>query len=69
MPIGISKAPADLLGARGSGRRVFPALPPGRHSAYTRRVKEDREHGMQPLDTLVTARGVGNHDPVGASTE
>jgi hypothetical protein len=38
-------------------------------SPYTRRVNEDREHGPQPLDALMTAWGLGNHDLVDASTE
>ncbi|WP_367874043.1 hypothetical protein [Luteolibacter sp. Populi] len=36
---------------------------------YNRRVNEDREHGTQPLDALMTAWGLGNHDLVDASTE
>jgi hypothetical protein len=38
-------------------------------SPYTRRVNEDREHGPQPLDALMNAWGLGNHDLVDASTE
>lgn len=38
-------------------------------SPYTRRVNEDREHGLQPLDALMTSWGLGNHDLVDASTE
>jgi DNA-binding XRE family transcriptional regulator len=32
-------------------------------------VNEEREHGTQPLDGLMTAWGLGNHDLVDASTE
>ena len=32
-------------------------------------MNEEREHGAQPLDALMTAWGLGNHDLVDASTE
>ncbi|MDB6079004.1 MAG: hypothetical protein JWO82_2751 [Akkermansiaceae bacterium] len=32
-------------------------------------MNEEREHGTQPLDGLMTAWGLGNHDLVDASTE
>jgi hypothetical protein len=32
-------------------------------------VNEEREHGTQPLDGLMTAWGLGNHDLVDVSTE
>jgi hypothetical protein len=32
-------------------------------------MNEEREHGDQPLDALLTAWGLGNHDLVDASTE
>jgi len=40
------------------------------HACYTRGVNEDeREHGTQPLDGMMTAWGLGNHDLVDASPE
>ncbi len=38
-------------------------------ACYTGRVNEEREHGTQPLDGMMTAWGLGNHDLVDASTE
>ena len=35
----------------------------------TLRVNDEREHGAQPLDALMTAWGLGNHELVDASTE
>ena len=32
-------------------------------------MNEEREHGTQPLDGMITAWGLGNHDLVDASTE
>jgi DNA-binding transcriptional regulator YiaG len=32
-------------------------------------VNDEREHGTQPLDALMTAWGLGNHDLVDVSTE
>ncbi len=32
-------------------------------------MNDEREHGAQPLDALMTAWGLGNHDLVDASTE
>ncbi|MCW1912027.1 hypothetical protein OJ996_00470 [Luteolibacter sp. GHJ8] len=32
-------------------------------------MNEEREHGTQPLDALMTAWGLGNHDLVDVSTE
>jgi hypothetical protein len=32
-------------------------------------VNDEREHGMQPLDGMMAAWGLGNHDLVDASTE
>lgn len=32
-------------------------------------MNEEREHGTQPLDGMMTAWGLGNHDLVDASTE
>lgn len=32
-------------------------------------MNEDREHGTQPLDGLMTSWGLGNHDLVDVSTE
>ena len=55
-----------------------PAKSPPRHvrcwtlafpRCKTLRVNEEREHGPQPLDALMTAWGLGNHDLVDASTE
>lgn len=48
-----------------AGIQRFPPPP----ACYTRRVNEEREHGTQPLDALMTAWGLGNHDLVDASTE
>src|SRR5690606_15927910 len=40
-----------------------------RRGRYIRRVNEEREHGTQPLDALMNAWGLGNHDLVDVSTE
>jgi hypothetical protein len=46
----------------------IPGFPSAR-ACYTGRVNEQREHGTQPLDGMMTAWGLGNHDLVEASPE
>jgi hypothetical protein len=50
---------------------VSPDFPgsPSAEACYIRRVNDEREHGAQPLDGMMTAWGLGNHDLVDASTE
>jgi transcriptional regulator with XRE-family HTH domain len=40
-----------------------------RPACYTAGVNDEREHGEQPLDGMMKAWGLGNHDLVDASTE
>lgn len=40
-----------------------------RRACYTALVNDEREHGAQPLDGMMKAWGLGNHDLVDASTE